>query len=132
MKELRSHLATFPVLGLDCEWVSEGGKANPVCLLQLATIKGLVLLIRLNTVGLLPISLKEILASFEVFKVGVAVTGDSSKLVADHGLDVGGCVDLRHLVLAYRGSNDGHPGKLGLEALAESFLGGLLGQGLES
>jgi len=123
LKELRSHLTTFPVLGLDCEWVSEGGKANPVCLLQLATVKGLVLLIRLNTVGLLPICLKEILASFEVFKVGVAVTGDSSKLVADHGLDVGGCVDLRHLVLAYRGSNDGHPGKLGLEALAESFLG---------
>ena len=55
--------------------------------------------------------------------MGVAVAGDSRKLVADHGLDVGGCVDLRHLVLAYRGCNDGHPGKLGLEALAESFLG---------
>ena len=123
VKELRNQLTTFPVLGLDCEWVSEGGKANPVCLLQLATVKGLVLLIRLNTVGPLPISLKEILASFEVFKVGVAVTGDSRKLVADYGLDVGGCVDLRHLVLAYRGPNAGHPGKLGLEALAESFLG---------
>ena len=123
MKELRSHLTTFPVLGLDCEWVSQGGKANPVCLLQLATVKGLVILIRLNTAGPLPIRLKEILASFEVFKVGVAVAGDSSKLVADHGLDVGGCVDLRHLVLAYRGSQNGHPGKLGLEALAETFLG---------
>lgn len=123
VKELRIQLAKFPALGLDCEWVSESGKANPVCLLQLATIEGLVLLIRLNTVGALPIYLKEILASFEVFKVGVAVAGDSRKLVADHGLDVGGCVDLRHLVLAYRGCNDGHPGKLGLEALAESFLG---------
>ena len=123
IKELRSHLTTFPVLGLDCEWVSEGGKANPVCLLQLATVKGLVILIRLNTAGPLPIALKKILASFEVFKVGVAVAGDSSKLVADHGLDVGGCVDLRHLVLDNRGSGDGHPGKLGLEALAGTFLG---------
>ena len=66
VKELRIQLAKFPALGLDCEWVSESGKANPVCLLQLATIEGLVLLIRLNTVGALPICLKEILASFEV------------------------------------------------------------------
>ena len=123
IRELKSHLTTFPVLGLDCEWVSENGKARAVCLLQLASVKGLVLLIRLNTVGPLPIALKEILASFEVFKVGVAVTGDSKKLVADYGLDVCGCVDLRHLVLARRGPDEGHPGKLGLEALAELYLG---------
>lgn len=123
IRELKSHLTTFPVLGLDCEWVSENGKARAVCLLQLASVKGLVLLIRLNTVGPLPIALKEILASFEVFKVGVAVTGDSKKLVADYGLDVCGCVDLRHLVLAHRGPDEGHPGKLGLEALAELYLG---------
>jgi len=123
IRELKSHLITFPVLGLDCEWVSENGKAKAVCLLQLASVKGLVLLIRLNTVGPLPIALKEILASFEVFKVGVAVTGDSKKLVADYGLDVCGCVDLRHLVLAHRGPDEGHPGKLGLEALAELYLG---------
>ena len=121
--ELRRHLAKLPVLGLDCEWVSDGGSARPVCLLQLATCCGLVLLVRLHTAGGLPTGLREILASPEVFKVGVAVTDDARKLVADYGLDVASCVDLRHLVLSYREPHSGHPGRLGLEALAERVLG---------
>lgn len=117
---LHRHLALLPVLGLDCEWVSDGGTARPVCMLQLATVGGLVLLVRLLTAGPLPMDLRGILASPEVYKVGVAVGDDARKMLSGHGLEVGGCLDLRHLVLRCGGR---HPGKLGLEALSAAVLG---------
>ena len=71
----------FPVLGLDCEWVSQDGKVSPVSLLQLSTISGLCVLVRLCVMDNLPSSLKEILAKEDIYKVGVAVIDDKSKLL---------------------------------------------------
>lgn len=116
---LRRHTALLPVLGMDCEWVSEEGRARPVALLQLATAGGLVVLARLLTCGPLPPDVRRVLADPEVFKVGVAVAADSRKLLAGWGLEVGGCVDLRHLAVEVGGAGD----RLGLEGLADSVLG---------
>jgi len=116
---LSKDLSLLPVIGLDCEWVSQDGKSGPVALLQIATFRGLCILVRLCKMSSIPNSLKEILASQIVFKVGVAILDDSKKLMIDYGLDVLSCVDLRHLVVKYWK----HQGKLGLEALADIVLG---------
>ena len=81
--QMLRHLARLPVLGMDCEWVSKGGAARPICLLQLATCCGLVLLVRLHTVGGFPTGLREILATPKIFKAGMAVSDDARKLMAD-------------------------------------------------
>ncbi|XP_032819750.2 exonuclease 3'-5' domain-containing protein 2 [Petromyzon marinus] len=44
---LQRDLATYPVLGMDCEWVVEDGRAMPVALLQLASASGYCVLVRL-------------------------------------------------------------------------------------
>ena len=69
----------------------------------------------------LPTSLREILASPEVFKVGVGISEDRSKLLQDWSLDLASCVDLRHLVVNHWAA--GHHGKLGLQGLAGLVLG---------
>lgn len=38
--EVVRDLRLLPVLGLDCEWVSQKGRVSPVSLLQLSTISG--------------------------------------------------------------------------------------------
>jgi len=117
--EVVRDLRLLPVLGLDCEWVSQKGRVSPVSLLQLSTISGLCVLIRLFKMKSIPATLRELLASNEIYKVGVAVNDDKSKLLRDYTLDVYGCVDLRHLVVNYWN----HEGKLGLESLASLILG---------
>ena len=67
----------------------------------------------------LPTSLREILASPEVFKVGVGISEDRTKLLKDWSLDLVSWVDLRHLIV----NNWDHHGKLGLESLAWLVLG---------
>ena len=51
----------FQVLGLDCEWVSKGGRRCPVAMLQLATQDGHCALIRLYLMESIPQSLRDIL-----------------------------------------------------------------------
>jgi len=116
---LTKDLTRLPVIGLDCEWVSQDGKSGPVSMLQLATCSGLCVLVRLCNMATVPNSLKEVLARQDIFKVGVAVIDDSKKLITDFGIDVVSCVDLRHLVVKYWT----HYGKLGLETLACIVLG---------
>jgi len=116
---LTKDLSILPVIGLDCEWVSQDGKTGPVAMLQLATYSGLCVLVRLCNMGNIPNSLKEVLARQDIYKVGVAVIDDSIKLITDFGLDVVSCVDLRHLVVKFWT----HQGKLGLETLAYLVLG---------
>ena len=116
---IRRDLALLPILGLDCEWVSQRGQTSPVSLLQLATVSGLCVLVRLCQMTSIPASLKLLLAQAEVYKVGVAVTDDKSRLLADYEIDVAGCVDIRHLVV----NHWTHQGKLGLEGLASHILG---------
>jgi len=121
---LKEDLRIFPVIGLDCEWVSVDGVARPVALLQIAAFSGLCILVRLNLLDSIPSSLKEVLADHDVFKVGVAILDDSHKLLVDYSLDLIACLDLRHLLLDFqcRTIKD-HPGKLGLESLAYKILG---------
>ena len=70
VQELQKDLATLPILGLDCEWVSQCGSCRPVALLQLATYRGLCVLVRLCLLPSLPTSLRSLLASQELYKVG--------------------------------------------------------------
>ncbi|CAB1330447.1 unnamed protein product [Coregonus sp. 'balchen'] len=45
---LQKELSVYPVLGLDCEWVSEKGKTSAVSLLQMASYSGLCVLVGLG------------------------------------------------------------------------------------
>lgn len=81
------------VLGFDCEWTNEG----PVSLLQLATFNGVCGLFRINKIGYIPENLKELLASKQILKVGVASYEDGQKIISDYGCNVCGTLDLRTL-----------------------------------
>ncbi|GFO20170.1 exonuclease 3'-5' domain-containing protein 2 [Plakobranchus ocellatus] len=106
------------VLGLDCEWVQR----RPVALLQLSTPTGLCVLVRLFKLGSgIPETLKSLLADKSVLKVGVAILDDSKKLFQDYGLQVNGCVDLRHMLKRVRGVF--HCVSKGLRGLASGVLG---------
>jgi len=50
------------VLGFDCEWCNDSGFVRPVSLLQLATVSGLCVLVRLNQFTVWPNSFRELLA----------------------------------------------------------------------
>ncbi|XP_043234842.1 exonuclease 3'-5' domain-containing protein 2-like isoform X1 [Amphibalanus amphitrite] len=128
-RELRARCSETPVLGLDCEWVTEpGGRRRPVALLQLATLDGLCVLVRLCRLPDLPEDLRSLLRDRSVLKVGVACLEDGALLLADHAAPVRGCVDLRHLA-------GRHPDKArllrrpGLAALAQHLLGVHLSKG---
>nr|XP_029718912.1 exonuclease 3'-5' domain-containing protein 2-like [Aedes albopictus] len=118
IRQMRDHCRNFPVIGLDCEWVSFYGTRQKVALLQLASASGLCLLIRLFQMDAFPRELRDLLGDPRIFKVGVEVFYDGQKLLQDYGLDVKGTVDLRHLAKQLR-----VPGKFGLGGLAETVLG---------
>ncbi|XP_067657121.1 exonuclease 3'-5' domain-containing protein 2-like [Haliotis asinina] len=120
---LTEQLKVMKVLGLDCEWVSDHttGHRSQVALLQMATTSGLCLLVRLcHMGGMIPQTLKDVLADPSILKVGVAVKDDGKKLAKDYGMVVQGCVDLRHLLTRVR-----HKYKCdsSLQGLAEGILG---------
>lgn len=104
----------FNFLGLDCEWVNEKGiVSHPVALLQIATPLNDCFLIRLcKMTGSFPTTLKEILEDKNILKFGVGIQDDAKKLNGTFGLNVSGCVDLRHVTLrcqSYQGSkSDDH------------------------
>ncbi|XP_039283645.1 exonuclease 3'-5' domain-containing protein 2 [Nilaparvata lugens] len=98
--ELRKKCKDIRVIGLDCEWVSEGKKTNKIALLQLASIDGYCSLIRLCALGNVPNSLKELLSDRSIIKTGVAVNSDASRLLRDYGVPCKGVLDLRHLAQA--------------------------------
>ncbi|XP_056623772.1 exonuclease 3'-5' domain-containing protein 2 isoform X2 [Triplophysa dalaica] len=117
-------LSSYPVLGLDCEWVSFKGKASAVSLLQLATFSGRCVLVRLlpfrDARLPLPKSLIGVLSDPRVLKVGVGCYEDGKRLVHDHGLTLECTVDLRYLALRQRHAvlNNG----LSLKSLASDLL----------
>ncbi|KAL2099300.1 hypothetical protein ACEWY4_005780 [Coilia grayii] len=100
---LQQDLIVYPVLGLDCEWVSIKGKPSPVSLLQVATYTGQCTLLRLhlfrNSPGPLPSTLVDLLSDLHVLKVGVGCYDDGKRLAHDHGLVLRRAVDLRFLAL---------------------------------
>nr|XP_015206474.1 PREDICTED: exonuclease 3'-5' domain-containing protein 2 isoform X1 [Lepisosteus oculatus]XP_015206475.1 PREDICTED: exonuclease 3'-5' domain-containing protein 2 isoform X1 [Lepisosteus oculatus]XP_015206476.1 PREDICTED: exonuclease 3'-5' domain-containing protein 2 isoform X1 [Lepisosteus oculatus] len=115
-------LSVYPVLGLDCEWVTEQhqqqgemkpeadvsvkGKAAPVSLLQMATYSGLCVLIRLpkfrSSTPPVPRTLLDVLQDPTTLKVGVGCYEDAGKLARDYGVAVNCTVDLRYLAMRQR------------------------------
>ncbi|XP_071600551.1 exonuclease 3'-5' domain-containing protein 2 isoform X2 [Heliangelus exortis] len=121
---LKKDLEKWPVLGIDCEWVSVEGKANPVSLLQMASSSGLCILVRLPRLvasgRTIPKTLLDIMADSAVLKVGVGCWEDACKLLHDYDLPVKGSVDLRYL--AMRQQKDLLHNCLSLKSLAEKVL----------
>ncbi|XP_073698666.1 exonuclease 3'-5' domain-containing protein 2 [Garra rufa] len=131
--DFQKDLSVYPVLGLDCEWVSVKGKASAVSLLQMATFSGRCMLVRLltfrNAQLPLPKGLLGVLSDPRVLKVGVGCYEDGKRLVHDHGLSLIGTVDLRYLALRQRQAvlNNG----LSLKSLAADLLNVNLDKSLE-
>ncbi|NXU52900.1 EXD2 protein, partial [Turnix velox] len=121
---LKKDLEKWPVLGVDCEWVSVEGKANPVSLLQMASSSGLCILVRLPRLlangQTIPKTLVDIMADSAVLKVGVGCWEDACKLLRDYGIPVKGSVDLRYLAMRQR--KDLLHNCLSLKSLAEKVL----------
>ncbi|NWV98129.1 EXD2 protein, partial [Machaerirhynchus nigripectus] len=121
---VKKELEMWPVLGIDCEWVSVEGKANPVSLLQMAFSSGLCILVRLPRLvasgQTLPKTLLDIMADSAVLKVGVGCWEDACKLLHDYGLPVKGSMDLRYLAMRQR--KDLLHNCLSLKSLAEKVL----------
>ena len=101
---LQSYRSQYPLqlnfLGMDCEWVNKKGQTNtPVALLQIATPLSDCFLIRLCKMdGHLPQSVREILEDKNILKFGVGIKDDAKRLSGMFGIDVLGCVDLRHVI----------------------------------
>nr|XP_033806992.1 exonuclease 3'-5' domain-containing protein 2 isoform X2 [Geotrypetes seraphini]XP_033806993.1 exonuclease 3'-5' domain-containing protein 2 isoform X2 [Geotrypetes seraphini]XP_033806994.1 exonuclease 3'-5' domain-containing protein 2 isoform X2 [Geotrypetes seraphini]XP_033806995.1 exonuclease 3'-5' domain-containing protein 2 isoform X2 [Geotrypetes seraphini] len=121
---LEKELQEYPVVGMDCEWVSVEGKAKPVSLLQLASYSGLCVLVRLPTVvnnaQTVPKTLLDMLVDDNILKVGVGCWEDACKLLQDYGLTVKGNVDLRYLAKRHR--MDISRNGLSLRSLSENIL----------
>lgn len=121
---LRKDLDVFPVLGMDCEWVSVDGRTNPISLLQMASHSGFCVLVRLPRLvsagSTIPKTLLTLLADSDVLKVGVGCREDASKLMNDYGLSVKGVVDIRYLAMRQR--RDIFQNSLSLKSLSETIL----------
>jgi len=87
-------------IGLDCEWVNKKGQVNaPVALLQIATPLFDCFLVRLCKMdGQMPKAVKQILEDRTILKFGVAIQNDAKRLLEMFGIQVRGCVDLRHII----------------------------------
>ncbi|XP_071971595.1 exonuclease 3'-5' domain-containing protein 2 [Engystomops pustulosus] len=121
---LQRDLDEYPVLGMDCEWVSVDGRTNPISLLQMASHSGLCVLVRLprlvSTGCNIPKTLVALLANNSVLKVGVGCWDDASKLMNDYCLSVRGIVDIRYLAMRQR--RDIFQNSLSLKSLSETIL----------
>uniref|UniRef100_A0A8C7CUT7 Exonuclease 3'-5' domain-containing protein 2 n=1 Tax=Oncorhynchus kisutch TaxID=8019 RepID=A0A8C7CUT7_ONCKI len=121
---LQKELSVYPVLGLDCEWVSVNGKSSAVSLLQMTSYSGLCVVVRLQLLRGsqqdFPLSLKERIMLFNASIVGVGCYEDGKRLTRDYGLSLGSTVDLRYLALRQRKVvlNNG----LSLKSLAADLL----------
>ena len=103
-KLLKSYRSKYPLnlnyLGIDCEWVNTKDQRKfAVALLQIATPLSDCFLIRLNKMGgQMPESVREILEDETIIKFGVGIMDDAKRLSGMCGVDVSGCVDLRHVI----------------------------------
>ncbi|XP_060918394.1 exonuclease 3'-5' domain-containing protein 2 isoform X2 [Labrus mixtus] len=130
---LQKELSVFPVLGLDCEWVSVKGRTSAVSLLQLASYSGLCVLVRLlafrSDRQAFPLSLMEVLRDPHVLKVGVGCYEDGKRLTRDYGLSMSCTVDLRYIALRQRQTSVTNG--LSLKSLAADLLNVSLDKSLE-
>nr|XP_057934465.1 exonuclease 3'-5' domain-containing protein 2 [Doryrhamphus excisus]XP_057934466.1 exonuclease 3'-5' domain-containing protein 2 [Doryrhamphus excisus] len=121
---MQKDLTVFPVLGLDCEWVTMKGRPTVVSLLQMATYSGLCVLVRLlafyNRQQSFPLGLMEVLRDPHVLKAGVGCYEDGKRLMRDYGLSLSCTVDLRHLALRQKQASTSSG--LSLKSLAADVL----------
>ncbi|XP_013397750.1 exonuclease 3'-5' domain-containing protein 2 [Lingula anatina] len=116
---LNADLRVAKVLGFDCEWVSRTDYHGPVALLQLATVTGLCVLVRLCKLEEIPEGLKKILADKSILKTGVDPLNDGKKITQDYDIPVKGSVDLRNVLRRFvRGINP----NIGLKKMAKDYL----------
>ena len=104
------YLLKLNYLGIDCEWVNTKDQRNfAVALLQIATPLSDCFLIRLCKMdGQMPKSVREILEDETILKFGVGIMDDARRLSKMCGVDVSGCVDLRHVIQGCREGNIVH------------------------
>ncbi|XP_025404832.1 exonuclease 3'-5' domain-containing protein 2 isoform X2 [Sipha flava] len=95
--KLEKSTSYLPILGLDCEWVTQNDIRHPVAMLQIADNNGMCSLIRLSKLETIPTSLSNILGNSNIIKVGVAILDDAHLLMNDYNIQVSGCIDLRYL-----------------------------------
>ncbi|XP_074548261.1 exonuclease 3'-5' domain-containing protein 2 isoform X2 [Halichoeres trimaculatus] len=130
---MEKELSVFPVLGLDCEWVSIKGRTSAVSLLQMSTYSGLCVLVRLlafrNGQQSFPLSLMEVLRDPHILKVGVGCYEDGKRLTRDYGLSLSCTVDLRYIALRQRQTTVSNG--LSLKSLAADLLNVSLDKSLE-
>ena len=113
-KLLKSYRSKYPLnlnyLGIDCEWVNTKDQRKfAVALLQIATPLSDCFLIRLCKMdGQMPKSVREILEDETILKFGVGIMDDARRLSKMCGVDVSGCVDLRHVIQGCREGNIVH------------------------
>ncbi|XP_072313597.1 exonuclease 3'-5' domain-containing protein 2 isoform X2 [Eucyclogobius newberryi] len=129
----QKELSDFPVLGLDCEWVSVKGKASAVSLLQMASYSGRCILVQLlhfrNSQQPFPLSLIQVLRDPHILKVGVGCYEDGKRLTRDYGLALACTVDLRFLALRQKKATVTNG--LSLKSLAADLLDVTLDKSLE-
>eukprot|EP00118_Oscarella_pearsei_P014631 m.126458 g.126458 ORF g.126458 m.126458 type:complete len:345 (+) comp37899_c0_seq1:40-1074(+) len=127
------------VMGFDCEWANlprrnKGSKEAPaedesmmekVDLVQLATLDRALLVRLCKMKGRFPKTLEEILEDKSVIKLGVAVCDDATRLRKDYGVNMRGCLDLRHMAVRCKygwGSESVLDRAKGLKSLASTVL----------
>ena len=99
LKLMQQDVDEFPVIGMDCQWLTNPSPyepRNPIALLQLATHKGNILLFPMKKFPV-PEELRKILSSAEVIKTGIDVFKDARYLREDYDLSVDSTFDLRFL-----------------------------------
>lgn len=64
----------LPILGLDCEWVTENDVRHPVALLQIADNNGMCSLIRLSKLETIPTSLSVSIKLLELTHIFIDIT----------------------------------------------------------
>ncbi len=113
---IRKSVECFPVVGLDSEWVScrrghvsesseiaessnssQNHYETKVSLVQIATVEGLVLLVRIFLLEPIPKSLRELFELSTLRKVGVEISEDARRLRKDYNLELFSGMDVRFL-----------------------------------
>lgn len=91
--------AIYPIIALDCEWVTKNRIRQPVALLQIATIN-CTYIIQMKFFDAQSLAtLSPVLGNAEIIKAGVGIKMDVDLLQSDYNLKVVKWFDIRHLSL---------------------------------
>lgn len=122
IKQMYTDCEAFPIIAIDCEWVTEQDVGRkPVGLLQIATVNRvfLIQLPRIRNVDAMS-KLNMLLATKKIIKVGVGIVQDVHHLKQDYALTVDNWFDIRFISRLL--GRDIFPPR-GLAAIAEHVLG---------